>query len=143
MIFGMIIKKITDKGNNSYRQSIQRDRILELLKSTMSHPTADWIYGKLKKEFPKLSPGTVYRNLGILSDLGKVKKIGFGSTFDRYEANLSQHYHLICEECGSITDIVLPECKDLLDKATELSDFKIREHQIEFYGTCKVCLSKK
>lgn len=139
----MIIKETMEKENNTYRQSAQRNRILEILKETKVHPTADWIYGELKKEFQKLSPGTVYRNLGILTDLGQIKKIGFGSTFDRYEANLSQHYHLICEKCDSITDIILPGCKDLLDKAGELSDFKIRDHRVEFYGICSICLSKE
>jgi len=139
----MIIRKRVNKKNNTYRQSVQRNRILEMLKETKVHPTADWIYSELKKEFPKLSPGTVYRNLGILADLGEIKKISFGSTFDRYEADLSQHCHLICEKCDSITDIILSGCKDLLDKAEELSEFKIREHRIEFYGTCSACLSKE
>jgi len=123
----------------NYRQSGQRDRILEVLKNTGSHPTADWIYTQLKSEFPKLSPGTVYRNLGILQEMGKIKKIRYGSTFDRFEANLSNHYHLICENCNSITDIKLPACKDILNKAEELSNFSINYHQIEFYGICSSC----
>lgn len=123
----------------NYRQSAQRDRILEVLKTTDSHPTADWLYSQLKSEFPKLSPGTVYRNLGILQEMGKVKKIQYGSTFDRFEANLSDHYHLICESCNSITDINLPACKDILNKAEALSNFSINYHQIEFYGICLSC----
>ncbi len=66
------------------RQSKQRNRILELLRSTEIHPTADWLYNQLKSEFPKLSLGTVYRNLSILEGQSLVKKIHFGSTFDRF-----------------------------------------------------------
>ena len=63
-----------------YRQSKKRIRILEILRSTESLPTADWLYEQLKNEFFQLSPGTVYRNLAILIDQGLAKKIHFGST---------------------------------------------------------------
>ncbi len=126
-----------------FRQSTQRDRILDVLVNTKSHPTADWIYTRMKEEFPKLSPGTVYRNLGILEEMGKVKRIHYGSTFDRYEIKSEHHYHLICRNCDSITDIDIPACKDLLKRAGEKSDFKITDHQIEFYGTCSACISQE
>ena len=128
-----------DKKKSNFRQSKQRDMILNVLKNTISHPTADWIYSQLKPELPKLSQGTVYRNLGILQEMGKVKKIHYGSTFDRYEVNSSHHYHLICNKCDSITDIEIPACKDLLKKAAEHSDFTVTDHDIEFYGTCRSC----
>jgi len=67
--------------------------MLDLLKNTIIHPTADWIFEQLKNEFPDLSMGTVYRNLNILIDLGFAKKIEYGSTFDRFEANITPHYH--------------------------------------------------
>ncbi len=66
----------------TYKKSRQREKILELLKSTGSHPTADWIYEKLKAEFPNLSMSTVYRNLNILIEQELIKKIDFGSAYD-------------------------------------------------------------
>src|SRR4030042_6815239 len=90
------------------RHSKQRDRILEILKGTKTHPTANWIYNELKDEFPDLSMGTVYRNLNILNEQGLVKKIDFGSTFDRFEAQLHPHYHFICENCNEIIDLDVP-----------------------------------
>ena len=139
----IINKKNMKKEIKKFRQSSQRDRILEVLGNTKSHPTADWIYSRMKEEFPKLSPGTVYRNLGILEEMGKVKRIHYGSTFDRYEISSGHHYHLICRECDSITDIEIPACKDLLKRAAERSDFKITDHQIEFYGKCNACNSEE
>ena len=62
------------KDQKIFRQSKQRTRILELLRSTEIHPTADWFYEKLKNEFPQLSLGTVYRNLSILVEQGLAKK---------------------------------------------------------------------
>jgi len=128
-----------DKKKGNYRQSVQREKILELLKNTRSHPTADWIYSRLKPETPSLSQGTVYRNLGILQKMGKVKKLHYGSTFDRYEINSGHHYHLICGKCDSITDIEIPACEDLLNRAADETDFKITGHEIEFHGICSSC----
>jgi Fur family transcriptional regulator, peroxide stress response regulator len=134
--------KINHKSNVRLRQSRQRTRILELLKSTTIHPTADWLYEQLKKEFPKLSLGTIYRNLSILSEQGLVKKIHFGSTFDRFEAQMAPHYHLVCENCNSILDFHMPIYDELNSKAKELTEFNIQYHRIDFYGLCKNCATK-
>lgn len=125
-----------------YKRSRQRDRILELLRSTAKHPTASWIYDHLKKEFPDLSLGTVYRNLNILIEQDLIRKIDFGSTFDRYDANTSPHYHFICERCGSIIDLKL-SIEDELNTRVDLNtNYKTKRHRIEFYGLCDKCLKE-
>ena len=124
-----------------FRQSKQRNRLLELLRSTDSHPTADWLYQQLKDEFPILSLGTVYRNLATLIEQGLVKKIHFGSTFDRFEANTKPHYHLICESCEKIIDFEMPVYNDLNNQAAKLTSFTIIHHKIEFFGLCEDCIS--
>lgn len=121
------------------RNSKQRTRILELLRSTGSHPTATWLYDKLKNEFPNLSLGTVYRNLIILIEQGLINKIDFGSTFDRYDANIERHYHFICEKCDLITDISMPVMDELDKKVISNTGFKVKRHRIEFYGLCHNC----
>lgn len=127
----------------TYRQSRQRERILQLLKQTDTHPTADWLYEQLKKEFSKLSLGTVYRNLSILTDQGLVQKIHSGSTFNRFEANQALHYHLICEKCGKIEDFKMPAHKELDEQASRMTDFMIRKHRIDFFGICSNCQKKQ
>jgi Fur family peroxide stress response transcriptional regulator len=122
-----------------YRQSKQRDRLLSLLRATDLHPTADWLYDKLKKEFPRLSLGTVYRNLGILIQQGLVKKLHYGSTFDRFEAKITPHCHLICERCGRISDFDMPAHADLNAEASALTSFSVAYHKIEFFGQCAKC----
>ncbi len=134
---------IINNDSMKFRRSLQREKIYNLLRSTTTHPTADWIYGKLKSEFPKLSQGTVYRNLSILLNQKKIKKIRNGSTFDRYEANMSLHYHMICKNCGSITDIDIPNCKDVVENTQKFTNFSIESFQIEFYGICENCQKKK
>jgi Fur family peroxide stress response transcriptional regulator len=116
--------------------------MLELLKATGSHPTANWVYDTLKKEFPNLSLGNVYRNLNILIDQGLVRKIDFGSTFDRFDANISQHYHFICEKCGAIIDLDMPIIEELNRKVDAWTHYHTKRHRIEFFGLCDRCRSE-
>jgi Fur family transcriptional regulator, peroxide stress response regulator len=135
----LIIVTITNKDCMKYRFSKQRRRILEILKETKSHPTADWVYRKLKKEIPELSLGTVYRNLNVLLEQGHLEKLPFGSTFDRFEAKIKPHYHLICDKCGLVEDFEMPLYTDINKKAEMFGSFKILRHRIDFFGLCKKC----
>jgi Fe2+ or Zn2+ uptake regulation protein len=122
-----------------YRKSQQRERILKILKETKSHPTADWIYMRLKEEIPELSLGTVYRNLKVLMDQGLIQKLPFGSTFDRFEAKIAPHYHLVCEKCGLVEDFEMPQYAAINSQAEKMSEFKISRHRIDFFGICGKC----
>jgi Fur family transcriptional regulator, peroxide stress response regulator len=122
-----------------YKRSRQRERILELVRGTGSHPTADWVYRQLKDEFPDLSLATVYRNLTVLMDQGLVRKIDFGSTFDRFDANIGPHYHFVCERCKAIIDLELPVDDSLNDRVSSKTGFTALRHRIEFYGICDRC----
>ena len=83
--------------------------------------------------------GTVYRNLKILVDQNTVRKIEFGSTFDRFEANTAPHYHLVCETCGAIKDLGLEIDESLNYRVDSETPFTARSHRIEFYGLCDAC----
>jgi Fur family transcriptional regulator, peroxide stress response regulator len=126
-----------------YKRSRQRERILELLQSTGHHPTADWIYQRLKDEFPSLSMGTVYRNLSVLAEQGLISRIDFGSTFDRFDANTARHYHFVCERCGAIVDLELPVDDSLNDRVSSATPFTALRHRIEFYGICDRCQAEE
>ncbi|MHB9027343.1 MAG: Fur family transcriptional regulator [Candidatus Latescibacterota bacterium] len=121
------------------RHSKQRDRILEVLRNTDVHPTANWLYHELKDEFPDLSMGTVYRNLTILMEQGLVNKIDFGSTFDRFEARIQPHYHFICENCNAVIDLDVPVDNTLNDRIADTTGFTPSRHRIEFFGICDGC----
>ena len=123
----------------NHRQTRQRQRILDVLRETEAHPTADWIYERLKSEMPALSLGTVYRNLKFLVKQGHVRKLPFGSTFDRFDGRLSPHYHLVCERCGRITDFIMPHRVDINRKVEKMSGFSIAQHRIDFFGLCGKC----
>ncbi len=86
--------------------------------------------------------GTVYRNLNILVDQGKVKRITFGSTFDRFDANIRPHYHFICVSCGAIVDLDIPVEKKVEEVVERMTTFKVNYHTMEFYGLCDKCRGK-
>jgi Fur family peroxide stress response transcriptional regulator len=130
------------KMTSARRRSRQRERILELLKQTDAHPTANWLYARLRKDFPDLSMGTVYRNLAVLAEQGLVSRIGFGSTFDRFDANTRHHYHFICDICEGITDLDLPIDESLNQRVRAASELEARWHDIQFRGVCQKCAGK-
>ena len=122
-----------------YRKSKQRDEVLNVLRNTQSHPTANWIYDQLKRDNPRLSLGTVYRNLTILVEQGLVDRIDFGSTFDRYEAKKLMHYHFVCEKCGEVSDLEIPIMTELNGMVEQKIGLKTNTHRLEFFGICKKC----
>lgn len=135
----IIIWECLIKETGKYKRSQQRENILELLQKTGTHPAADWIYSQLKEDFPNLSMGTVYRNLNILIEQGLVKKIDFGSTFDRFEANIAPHYHFVCESCGAIIDLDLPIDESLNEYVQKETSYLVSRHKIEYFGVCDRC----
>jgi len=125
-----------------YRRSKQRTRILELLNGTKKHPTAQLIYEQLKPDFPHLSLGTVYRNLNILVETGALRKLHYGSAFDRYDARMDPHYHFICSSCDRVYDLPLPPVKSLETKASEITEHTIYSHKVDFFGICRWCKNR-
>ena len=126
-------------GRGPYRRSRQRERILELLQATGTHPTAGWLYSRLRKEFPSLSMGTVYRNIGILIQQERLQRVAFDGNFDRLDANLKPHYHFLCERCGAIIDLDLPVKRSIDGWLDKRRGFLVRGHELEFHGLCPRC----
>lgn len=130
-------------NKKSYRKTEQRKRILEILCSTTSHPTADWIYEQVKRDFPKLSLGTVYRNLRILKAQGLLQELPFGNTFDRFDGNINEHPHFLCKECGAVIDVILKSNGDFSNLLQDIKNFKVEECRIVFSGLCDRCNEDK
>jgi Fe2+ or Zn2+ uptake regulation protein len=124
------------------RKSKQRERIYELIKSSMTHPTAQWVYENLKKEIPSLSLGNVYRNIKILSEQGRIIYREFGNGIEHFDATTEMHYHFICEECKIISDFSMPTQEIITKKARKMSKHLINGHTIQFFGICDECNKK-
>ena len=109
------------------------------MRSTKSHPTADWIYEEVKKEIHHISKGTVYRNLKVLQENGQVSELNLSGTVSRFEAKQENHYHFRCERCDRVFDVDEPVDRKLDRKVAKRTGLKISHHQLEFRGLCQDC----
>ena len=117
--------------------SRQREAILQTLRSTDTHPTAGWIYEKVREQMPNISLGTVYRNLSALAENGDILCINVGDGFEHFDGDISPHAHLHCKCCKSLTDARLQN--DPISEVSKKIGF-IPETEIYIaYGLCKQC----
>ena len=124
------------------RYSQQREDIYNYMLSTKEHPSAEMVYEALKADHPHLSLGTVYRNLNLLAELGKVRRVATVQNTDRFDAVCEDHAHFICECCGKVDDVFFEADESLNEKAASHCNGKIQSHHVYFYGTCNECLKK-
>lgn len=125
------------------KYSRQRASIQEYLLQTHEHPTADTVYLHVKKEFPNISLGTVYRNLSLLTEVGELQKISTGIGPDRFDWNTAPHYHVLCTKCGCVMDLKLENIDHINILAGNEFEGRIDGHIAYFLGTCKDCLQKE
>ncbi|MBM3118630.1 MAG: transcriptional repressor [Chloroflexi bacterium] len=121
------------------RRTKQKEAILKVLRGTRSHPTADWIYGEVKKEIPNISLGTVYRNLGLLSQSGEILELELCGTYSRFDGRRDSHYHFRCENCGRVFDVDEPVNEEIDGRIARKTGFRVKYHRLEFRGVCKEC----
>ena len=121
------------------RKSKQKEAILKAVKNTYSHPTADWVYEQVKQEMPHISLGTIYRDLRLLREEGKISEINLADTTSRFDGNTQNHYHFRCERCGRIFDVDEPVDKEIEMRVARRTGFLISNHRLEFYGLCLGC----
>ncbi|MBN3525391.1 peroxide-responsive transcriptional repressor PerR [Paenibacillus apiarius] len=117
----------------------QRHAILAYLMDAMTHPTADEIYRALEPRFPSMSVATVYNNLKLFIEAGLVRELTYGDSSSRFDADVSDHYHAICEQCGKIVDFSIPSLESVEQTAAERTGFVVRGHRMEVYGVCQAC----
>jgi Fe2+ or Zn2+ uptake regulation protein len=126
------------------KYSRQRESIKHYLSTTKEHPTADTVYLHMKKEFPNISLGTVYRNLNLLTEIGEAIKIPTPDGGDRFDGRLEPHNHFLCTECGQLLDLEIDvkNIEEFNRTAGENFDGMIQSSSILFYGKCGDCIKK-
>ncbi len=118
---------------------MQREAILAALRSVRTHPTAGSVFRMVRRKVPSVSFGTVYRNLNLLKDEGRVLELAFGKECSRYDGDVSYHHHFFCLKCEGVFDLKAPSLKDLDKTVSAGSGMDVRYHRINFYGRCKKC----
>ena len=125
------------------RMTRQRAVILEELRKTTTHPTADELYGKVRDRLPRISLGTVYRNLDFLADSGEIRRLEAAGTTKRFDGNMVEHQHVRCLCCGRIGDIMTPLPTPPVSGMHVPGFSEIRSARIEFDGICDQCASAR
>jgi Fur family peroxide stress response transcriptional regulator len=121
------------------RKTRQKEAILAVLRSTNSHPAADWIYEEVRKDIPNISLGTVYRNLRLLCKSREILELDMCGALARFDARQDNHYHFRCEKCGQVFDVDLPVDDEIDGRLALETGFEVTSHRLEFRGLCRDC----
>jgi Fur family transcriptional regulator, peroxide stress response regulator len=114
--------------------------VLDLVRATGSHPTAQEIYDEVRRTRPHIGLASVYRTLHTLTELGMIREIGHNEE-SRYDGQVARHDHAVCTECGALidlpTDIVLVQ--DHLQTVARAAGIELESHEVRLYGKCTAC----
>jgi len=126
-----------------YRETEQRRHILQELRACSDHPSADQLFGRLRKRLPRISLATVYRNLELLVAQGKIQRLDPGPKRGRYDGVATPHPHFRCIACGKIEDVEnAPGAPTLGTGRGWLGSRRLLGSRIEYFGLCLKCATK-
>lgn len=124
------------------RNTIQKELVMNTVLKLHRHVTAEEVYESVRGEHPSIGKGTVYRNLGILSEEGKIRKIEISDGPDWYDFRLVPHYHVSCVACGMVQDVDMDEISDMMERIRDLHGIHVLSYDILFKGICPACQQK-
>ena len=118
----------------------QRRAVLQVIRDSEGHLTANEVFEDAKRLLPGISFATVYNSLRYLSNEGLIGEVRFGKDATRYDRKLERHYHAICDECGKLVDLDLRIPNALFKEASELSKFSVGTIELTLHGLCPACI---
>lgn len=121
------------------RSTRQRQVVLDELRKLTSHPTAVELHEIARRRLPKLSLGTVYRNLELLARMGAIRKLEIAGCETRYDGDLDRHYHVRCIRCGRVDDMHGVPAVPLESVSANSNGYDVIGHHLEFVGMCPAC----
>lgn len=125
------------------KHSKKRDAILQVIRSTDTHPSAEWIYSQVKPIYPDISLGTVYRNLALFEQTGEIISVATVDGQKRYDATTTPHTHFICEGCGEVIDLDTEQASlNMYRQLEQQYGLVVTSHNLTFYGRCKNCQTR-
>ena len=124
---------------HGFKTTRQRQVILEEIRKVHTHPTAAELYEMVRHRLPRVSLGTVYRNLELLSEWGVIQKLEWAGTQKRFDGNPEEHCHMRCLGCGRVEDLPLQLTPILESEIRRATDYQLIGHRLEFTGLCPQC----
>ena len=88
---------------------------------------------------PSVSKATVYRVLGRMAEQGTILRISVSDGADHYDHQIHPHYHVYCDNCGKVDDVMMPDLGDLRSTVTDSCGYELTGHTVLFSGVCPVC----
>ncbi|MGB7604331.1 MAG: Fur family transcriptional regulator [Lutisporaceae bacterium] len=131
-----IVQILKEKG---FKVTPQRIAVFDILKNTKEHPTVEVIYNKLEPMYPTMSLATVYKSLEVFKKLNLVQELNVGEDKFRYDANVKQHPHIICIDCGKVDDVDDEMFFNLSEQVANKTGYDIIGQKLYFYGKCPSC----
>ena len=125
------------------RMTNQRSLILEELRGLKSHPTADELYLAVRRRLPRISLGTVYRNLQLLSKQGAIRTLPNPRGQRRFDGDTAEHYHVRCVKCGRVDDLPGRPVVHFERNREGKTNFRILGFKIELLGICLDCQGRE
>jgi Fe2+ or Zn2+ uptake regulation protein len=130
---------ITLQKDTKFRMTRQRRVILKELRRLNNHPSADELYERVRTHLPRISLGTVYRNLEILTELGEIQTLELSGSLKRFDGIPKKHYHIRCVNCGRVDDAPIAPLNQIEDELYGATVYTIIGHRLEFTGLCPNC----
>lgn len=121
------------------RNTIQRQLVLEVVRTLQSHPSAEQVYREICKNHPDISRATVYRNLELLVQRGEITKVKALSSPALFDHITKPHYHIRCRGCGRYFDMEMTTAEGLEKGIKDKNGFDIEGYDIIFFGLCPEC----
>lgn len=125
------------------RNTIQKQLVLDKVRATKTHPTAEEIYHLLEADHPTISRATVYRNLGQLAENGEIQRVSHLNAADRFDFNTTPHYHFRCLTCDRVHDVDLAYDSGLLAELPTGTGFFYTGYELVFTGLCPECSQQR
>ena len=129
-------RKLDERGGHMTRQ---REAVYEYLSSVAHHPTAEEVFLNVKRDLPKISLATVYKNLEALVACEAITKLSYGDGSARYDIRTDHHYHTRCLGCGRMWDLEAARGKSALELIKAQPGFTVSDFRLELLGHCQDC----
>lgn len=121
------------------RQTLQLAAVYDVVSAAHDHPTAEEVFARVRRRLPRVSLGTVYRNLQKLAAQQRVRIVHLADRTARYDGMLESHDHFVCEHCGALTDLPRTQSPAPTCGALSAAGYGVRTHAVTFYGVCPDC----
>ena len=130
---------MTTAPRTTYRNTTQRAIIQTEVETATGHLTAGEIFERVRRRYPSIAYGTVYRTLHLLAEHGLIQELTFADQASRFDKRVERHDHVHCTTCGALTDVDVPVALLAAHVAEEQSGFKVTSHHTLFAGICPAC----